>query len=54
MPSEKKTFEVRCPFCGFVYTYTEDEIITTPQKPEGFTICPMCKQKVSHQLAKEK
>ncbi|HKM10314.1 MAG TPA: hypothetical protein VJY86_01730 [Bacilli bacterium] len=49
-----KVYEVRCPYCGFVYTYSEDEIQTTPLKPDGFTVCPMCKQQVSHKLAKAK
>lgn len=51
---EEKRFEVRCPYCGYVYTYKESDIQVTPAKPEGFTICPMCKRQVSHALSKEK
>ena len=49
--AEEKKFQVRCPVCGHIYEYKEEDLVFTEENRLGASICPVCGVEVAHSLS---
>ena len=50
MADEEKVYEIRCPVCGYIFTYKMGNVQFDEKYPIGYVECPACKEHVQHTL----